>query len=302
HHALIIPLTGLLLLSGTAQAELRWSSKAASMAHGAQGQGKPMNMMQMSGANGQAQGHNSHNRRRGKTLFLHDSAGAKQWMITSTLERRDLELADSSGKLEVPSTGVDNYHALVATRQEDMLHESALRYEYLRGKPSGHSPSELLESSKLPLEIVPDPMAREHGRFHSQNEQSFIVRFNDKPVSGAWVGLTTSNRSELEATTDAEGRVTFSMPDDFKNVRTGRRNNRPGEFMIRTGYVANDVDGERLYRTNFTAPYYVNPSHWQSDTVGLFMLVSGFAVGLVLMRRTAPSTAKPKRPIKKGAA
>lgn len=200
---------GLLMMSSASQAEMRWSTKAASMAHGTQG------AMKMP----QAGGHN--NMRRDKTLFLQDSTDAKLWMITPTIEERSLKLEDNSGKLKVPSTGMGSYHALVASRQEDTLHESALRYEYLRGKPTGRSPAELMANNKLPLEIVPDPMAREHWRFYSQNEHEFIVRFNGQPVQGAWVGLKTSNRSELESTTDANGRVSFILPDDLKMFAPG---------------------------------------------------------------------------------
>jgi len=271
---------GLLIMSGASQAEMRWSTKASAMKHGPQVkmQHKP-----------EAGGHS--NMRRSKTLFLQDSADAKLWMVTPTIEERPLKLEDDSGKLKVPSTGMGSYHALVASRQEDTLHESALRYEYLRGKPTGRSPAELMANNKLPLEIVPDPMAREHWRFYSQNEHAFIVRFKGEPVSGAWVGLTSSNKSEMEATSDADGRVTFTLPDDFKNIRPGRSKNRPAEFLIRTGYV----DGDMLYRTNFSAPYSVNPSHWKSDTVGLFMLLSGFAVGLVVMRRGKSATTNNKK-------
>lgn len=290
-----ITTVGLLMLTGASQAEMRWSTKAASMAHGPQmKQGMMMHKPGgQSSNNFQAGGHA--NMRRGKTLFLQDSADAKLWMITPTLEERSLTLEDDSGKLKVPSTGMVSYHALVASRQEDTLHESALRYEYLRGKPTDFSPADLMANIKLPLEIVPDPMAREHWRFYSQNEQDFIVRFNGKPVQGAWVGLKTSNRSELESITDSEGRVSFVLPDDFKNIRTGRRNNRPAEYTIRTGYVANEKGSEMLYRTNFTAPYSVNPSHWKSSNVGLFMLLSGFAVGLVVMRRSKPEIAPKKK-------
>jgi len=149
----------------------------------------------------------------------------------------------------------------------------------------------MMANNKLPLEIVPDPMAREHGRFYSQNENDVIVRFNGKPVSDAWVGFISSNGSELEATSDSEGRVTFTLPDDFKNVRTGRSNNKAADFMLRTGYVDEGV----LYRTNFSAPYSVNPSHWQSSSVGLFMLLFGFVSGIVVMRRVKPATTDKKK-------
>jgi len=55
------------------------------------------------------------------------------------------------------------------------------------------------------------------------------------------------------------------------------------------------VDEERLYRTNFTAPYSVNPSHWKSNTVGLFMLIFGFVSGIVVMRRAKPATTDKKK-------
>jgi hypothetical protein len=275
---------GVLLLSGSAYAELRWSTKAAAMNHS--GMRVQLQLQGKGQVELQPGGHAGHTQSRGKSMFLQDSAGAKLWMITPTLESRPLELDDKSGKLSVPSTGMVSYHALVASRQEGGLHESSLHYIYLNGKPTDTSPAELMAYSKLPLEIVPDPMAREHGRFYSQNEHDFVVRFNAKPVSDAWVGLVSSNGSELEATSDAEGRVSFTLPDDFINVRTGASNNRPAEFMLRTGYV----DGEMLYRTNFTAPYSVNPSHWESSRVGLFMLLAGFVSGIVVMRRGKPAS------------
>ncbi len=275
---------GVSLVGGNAHAELRWSPKASSMGHAGH-----MVQLQLQGT-GQVElqpgGHGGHNPRRGKTVFLQDHAGAKLWMITPTLEERPLALDDEQGKLKIPATGMVSYHALLATRQEEGLHESSLRYVYLRGKPTGRSPAELMANNKLPLEIVPDPMAREHGRFYGQEEKSFIVRYKGKPLSNAWVGLVSSNGSNLEANTDAEGRVSFVLPDDFKNVRTGRSNNKPGDFLLRTGHVDEGV----LYRTNFSAPYSVNPSHWQSSSVGLFMLVFGFASGIVVMRRAKPAT------------
>lgn len=280
---------GVFLCSGTAHAELRWSPKASSMNHGwmpVQLQLKGTGQVKL-----QTSGHGGHNPRRGKTVYLQDSTGAKLWMITPTLETRTLELEDERGKLKVPSTGMDNYHALVASREEGGLHESSLRYVSLRGKPSGRSPAEMMANNKLPLEIVPDPMAREHGRFLSQKENDFIIRFKGKPVSDVWVGLSTSNGSELEATSDAEGRVSFTLPDDFKNIQSGRRKNKPAELTLRTGYV----DGEMLYRTNFTTPYSVNPSHWKSNSVGLFMLVFGFVSGIVVMRRSKSATTDKKK-------
>ena len=261
---------GLLLNFSVVHSELRWSAKEKAMDHGAMS----------GGGQHQGGGHGGHNMRRGKTVYLQDAEGATLNMITPTLETKELVL-EEKGLLKIPSTGNDNYHGLVAVREDGTLHESSLRYVYMRGKPSGHSPSELMANNKLPLEIVPDPLIRGHRRYMSNYEHDFIVRFKGAPLSNIWVGLSSSNGSSLEATTDAEGRVSFVLPDDFKRVVAGRRNNPPGEFIVRTGHTS---DGT-LYRTNFTYAYYADPSHWQSTNVGLFMLFAGFITGIVLMRK-----------------
>ncbi|QKQ25759.1 hypothetical protein [Candidatus Reidiella endopervernicosa] len=212
-------------------------------------------------------------------LYLDDSEAAELQMWSSTLQLSELEQLE--GKVELTKTGIDNYHAVLATRSSQTLHESALRYRYMRGKPSGHSPSELTALTKTPLEIVPDPLPREHWRYTGNQTANFTITFNGEPLAGAWVGLTSSNGTTLESTSDAEGSVSFPVPDDFSRVMPGHSNNPKGEFIVRTGHV----DNGRLYRTNLTADYRVDPGHWQSNGVALFMLGGGFAAGLLVTRR-----------------
>ncbi|MBF0220193.1 MAG: hypothetical protein HQL49_11810 [Gammaproteobacteria bacterium] len=273
---------GLLLTGSAAHAQLLWSPEAASTSsHEMQAGRQPSEKGAVASPPANHSGHNS---RRGTTLFLQDGHDATLWMITPTLESRPLELEDADGQLTIPKTGMENYHALVASRQKDALHESSLRYVYLQGKPTGRSPAELMANNKLPLEIVPDPMAREHARFLSQMKQSFMVRFQGHPVSDVWVEFISSHGTKLEAKTDAAGRVSVIIPDDFKSVIPGRKNNKPAEFTLSSSYAHEGI----LYRTNFSTPYSVNPSHWQSSNVGLFMLTFGFMSGLVAMRRAKP--------------
>jgi len=225
-------------------------------------------------------GHASH--RGAPSLYLRDAAEAETTIWSSTLERLELPI-EARGKAAIPRTGVDNYHALVANRQEGKLHESAVRYLYRRGKPSGHSPSELTGLEKLPLEIVPDPLPREHRRYTGDREERFLIRYRGEPLSGVWVGLETTHGSQLEAVTNTEGRARFVIPDDFPRVVPGRRNNPPAEMVVRAGYT----DDGTLYRTNLSAPYYTNPSNWNSFGAGLFMLGAGFLAGVMIMRRSA---------------
>lgn len=258
----------LLCLTPVGQAEMLFSEAAAS-AHGGH----------------QPSAHAAHGRG-GAGPQLQDSAGASLALFTPTLERLPVDTPAEDGVLKLPRTGVDYYHLLLAERHTGKVHEAALRYIVGRGKPSGHSPSELLAVDKTALEIVPQPLPREHWRYESAEPVAFRVRFNGTPLADTWVGLSTSNGSQLEGTTDANGMVRFDLPDDFTRVVPGRDANPGAEFVVRTGTVANDM----LYRTNLSAAYYVNPRHWQSTQVGLFMLGAGFISGLIVMRRGRSAT------------
>lgn len=237
--------------------------------------------------------HGQGGRTQEKTFYLADNQNASVKYINPALKTVLLNPQDQTNKYIVPKSGLDNYHALVAERSTDTLHESSLRYFSMRGKPSGTSPGNLIKQHKLPLEIVPQPMIREHWRFYTNNKQSFQILFDNKPVVNSWVVLKTSNGTTLDSKTDSNGNVNFMLPDDFKNIKAGRRANKPEEFMLRTTYTANNIS----YKTNFTAPYSVNPSHWKSNSGGLLALSIGFISGIVIMRRhnnNTKSTAKNK--------
>lgn len=229
----------------------------------------------------QADGHTGHGGR-GPTLYLHDARAADTIMWSSNLERLNLPIK-KSGKAALPRTGIDNYHVMIARRHNEKLHESAIRYLYRRGKPSGHSPSELTRLEKLPLEIVPDPLPREHRRYIGAKEEQFVVRFQGEPLAGVKVDLETTNGTQLEAKSDAKGRVRFAIPDDFSHVVPGRRNNPPAEMIVRTDHTGDGV----LHRVNLSAPYYASPTNWKSFNAGLFMLGFGFFAGVLIVRRDA---------------
>ncbi len=209
--------------------------------------------------------------------YLRDGAGATAGLWLPTLEQRPLQIAPQDGRAAVRPSGVEYYHALVASRESEGLSEGAVRYISLRGKPSGHSPSELLVAAKLPLEVVPDPLPREHGRYQSRKLATFLVRADGKPLAGRTVALETSHGTRLFANTDAEGRVTFSLPEDFPQIGAGRSANRPGEFRVS---VSHRAEGGHRYRTALSADYHVNPDNWQSGLGGKAAALAGFLVGL----------------------
>ncbi|MGM0594862.1 MAG: hypothetical protein ACQETD_10020 [Pseudomonadota bacterium] len=228
---------------------------------------------------GAPQGHGGH--RGGKPFQLSEGEGAAAALWLPTRVRRPLPLA-ANQQVMVGSTGVDNYHLLYAKKRRGGSEQVALRYLYKHGKPSGESPSALLEAPKAQLEIVPAPLTREHQRYQSQKPFNFIVRFNGEPLSGKAITLTTSNGSALKGETDRKGRFTLHLPDDFAEVKPGRRSNPPAEFVL----VAEHEGGGTHYQTTLSAPYYVSPSHWRSTGGGVAAMFAGVLTGFVVLRRS----------------
>lgn len=256
---------------GVAQAEMLFTENSGGGGHAGHG----------AGATAAQGGHGGHGAGRGPATMLQDGLGASIQMVTPTLESLPVDAGKDGRTLQIPRTGIDSYHLLLAERRDEKVQEAAMRYIYGRGKPSGRSPSELLAHKATVLELIPAPLPREHWRYESGEKANFIVRFNGEPLADTWVGLSSSNGSSLEATSDHRGRVSFTLPEDFSRVVAGRQSNPPAEFVVRTGTYQNGM----LYRTNLSAAYHVNPLNWQSNGVGLFMLGAGFVSGLVMMRR-----------------
>lgn len=218
-----------------------------------------------------------HQRNAAKVFMLSDGKGATVHLVTPHLDARPLAL--EKGHVSLSATGIDNYHALVAVQKDDQATDIAIRYVYMHGKPSGHSPSEITAFAKSRLEIVPDPLPREHWRYISGEAIHLIARFNEAPLANRELVLTTSNGSRLTATTSAEGRASFILPDDFARVKADRRGNRPGEMLVT---LMHEDNGHR-YTTTLSHDYHVNPSYWQSSRLGIGVVAAGMFAGIVLV-------------------
>ncbi len=221
-----------------------------------------------------AASHSASGHRRGpKKITLTNMAGAKLTLWKPDLSTQPLELRDNS--ITIPSTGMDNYHAIVAEKEFGKQKKTFIRYEYLRGKPSGHSTRKLTSARKAEFEIVPQPVPREHWHYYSDQTWSFLVRFGDKPVAGVPVTIETSNGSSDKALSDERGIVKIYIPDDFPDMVEGKRDMRSANFMLKTEHAENDI----TYQAALSAAYRVNQSHWKSFELGLAVIGLGMLAG-----------------------
>lgn len=225
-------------------------------------------------------GHGGHDRHAAKSYLLHDGAGASIQLINPKLNA--MPMTAEQGRVSVKAMGMDNYHALVATRSDGSHHESAVRYVYMFGKPSGESPSLLMGHEKAALELEPAPYAREHWRYLTSTDALFILRFKGDPVAFADVKMTTGNGTRLEFKSDAEGRLSIPLPEDFPAVKPGRMGNRPAEFVLSATHESNG----KTFATTFSADYHINPDHWQSTPLGLAVVGGGMLLGGLITWRS----------------
>lgn len=219
-----------------------------------------------------------------KTTDAHNHRGPKSFQIengesaTITLFKPDLSseiLSAEMGKVTMPRTGVDNYHALVVEKDWGDHKEAIIHYQYMFGRPSHQSPSKLIALEKTEFEITPEPLPREHYRYHSMQEWGFRLRLNGEYLSGQPLTMSTSHGSQQTKTTDKNGRVTFLIPDDFPALVTGVRDKQSAQFTISSEVLHDNV----TYSTQYFADYRVNPSHWQSTELGFLVLGIGFLAG-----------------------
>ncbi len=215
-----------------------------------------------------------------------DSTSAVLWKP----DLSTVPLTIKEGKIELPKTGVDNYHVIVAEQQLGNLKKVFIHYIFRHGKPSGHSTSEVVTANKAELEIIPDPVPREHDRYYSQQEWSFIVHFHNEPLASHSVQLNTENGSHLEGMTNNQGRVTFKLPDDFQDVIAGSRDKRTAHMTIQTQYQS----GNKQWQTQLGADYAVSESNWRSTPWGIAIMIFGLILGGLFIRLNKGKTGNHK--------
>ena len=212
--------------------------------------------------------------------LMNSEANASAKLILPNLSEQNLTFTRNTLMLPKPPMG--GYYVIVGEGADSNGTYSAIRYLTLHGRPANVSPTRLTALSKTTLEIVPDPLHREHDRYTASKSYRFLLRFQGKPLINTAVTLETHNTPAQTYMTDQTGAFSITLPNDFKNVQVGRSENKPSEFLLTTQHR----DGEHLYRNTLTMPYSLNPNdYWQSQTYGAGAIFIGFLGGMLVYRR-----------------
>ena len=192
----------------------------------------------------------------------------------------------AAGGFKVSAGKVGNYHWLQATEDSQIGVVTASTVHYFANP--GPAPTAMLHLAKADLEIVPQPLPREHWRYRVGETGAFLVRFHGEPVANMGVRLETSGGSRQVFKTDERGIVQVTFPADVaeESPKGGHDHGRGGEnrFVLAVGLT--DAQG-RYYLSGFNHVYGAAADANRSLPYGLGFLVLGglIAVPLVVRRK-----------------
>jgi hypothetical protein len=157
----------------------------------------------------------------------------------------------------------------------------------------GPSPKRLLLREKSELEIIPQPLPREHSSYRESDVRRFLVRFEGQPLSGAKVALETEHGSKASYASDARGFVTVTFPHDFP-ARAGEHgaDGHMGPPRAKFVLAAEHDTADRRYLTAFNYVYSPHPDTGKNYWAGIGFGVLGMLLATPLLRRRGSANEK----------
>lgn len=210
-------------------------------------------------------------------------------------ERRrvDYAVGAAGARIESATPQIGNYHWAVARVETPEAVRVASTAWYF-GNP-GPAPQALLGAAKHELEIVPEPLPREHAAYRESEKWRFLVRLNGVPLAQQPLTLETEFGSRSTFVSDATGMATVLFPRDFKPAQTtadARASHGPrrANFVLST----EKEDGGRRYQTAFNLTYGPDADRDRSLAWGAAFGLVGMLAATPLLRRrvAAPGDAK----------
>jgi hypothetical protein len=198
-------------------------------------------------------------------------------------------VVEQGSALVTPPGGMGgNYHWLIA-REESPEQVTVASTAWYFSNP-GASPKALLQRVRHELEIIPDPLPREHSQYREGERWRFLVRFRGKPLPGIKLQLETEAGTRSSMVVDRDGIATVVLPRDLDPASAkggGHMSRGPrGGFVLA---VRHEAEGRR-YLTAFNGNYGADPGRTQSLAWGAGFGVLGMALALPLVIRRKEKT------------
>lgn len=204
---------------------------------------------------------------------------------------RDYPLSAEGATIASAAPSVGNYHWLVAREAGPEGIKVASSVWYFANP--GPSPRALLAEPKHELEIVPDPLPREHGSYRESEKWRFLVRLQGQPLAKQPLTLETEFGTRTTFFTDPAGVATVLFPRDFPPPPADRAGHgRPNAKFV----LSTETDhGGQHFLTAFNLTYGPDPERGHSLAWGAAFCLAGMVAATPLLRRRPGQPGKESR-------
>lgn len=201
-------------------------------------------------------------------------------------DRLEVDYPVSNGEVRIrPSAPMmGNYHWVQARDEHDGLIRVASTVSYFSNP--GNAPTALLSRSRSELEIVPQPLPREHAQYRESEKWRFLVRWKGEPLAAQALTLRSEYGSQSTVYTDQKGLAVVVFPRDFGAPKAGPER-MDGHGRERAGFVLSTRHQDRgqTYLTAFNHVYVPEPERSRSLAWGAAFGVLGMVAAAPLLRR-----------------
>ncbi|MFN3397078.1 MAG: hypothetical protein ACK4ZS_00930 [Sulfurimicrobium sp.] len=198
---------------------------------------------------------------------------------------RQFPVTPEGTRIEAVTPRIGNYH-WVSAREEAEGKVTVASTAYFFGNP-GKAPTRLLLERKSELEIIPQPLPREHGAWRESEKWPFLLRFNGQPLANKTVRMETEFGSRTAFVSDEKGMVTVLFPRDFKPVaeKPGQGGHDHGPRRAKFVLAVEHDDGEKHFLTAFNYTYSADAERGKNLSAGIGFSLLGMLLAAPLLRR-----------------
>lgn len=194
----------------------------------------------------------------------------------------DFPVVGQGARIAAVDPKIGNFHWVTA-RQEKEGAVIVASTVHAFNNP-GPAPTAMFLVSKNALEIVPQPLPREHSSYRESEKWRFLVRFNGQPLAGQKLTMETEFGTRGAFITGQDGMATVLFPRDFKPAAEsvpGGHGPRRAKFVLA---VEHDALGKH-YLTAFNYGYGADPDRSRSLAAGAGFGLLGMLLAAPLWRR-----------------
>lgn len=194
----------------------------------------------------------------------------------------DFPVTEQGARIEAVDPKVGNFHWVTARQDKEGTVIVASTVHAFNNP--GPAPTAMFLERKNALEIIPQPLPREHSSYRESEKWRFLVRFNGQPLANGKLKLETEFGSRSTFLTSQDGLATVLFPRDIKPAAE----NAPGGHGPRRAKFVLAVEHDDLgkhYLTAFNYGYGADPDRSRSLAAGAGFGVLGMLLAAPLWRR-----------------